>query len=148
MFSVYFQIKATLLSPVESLSLSNNLPSPASLCPVFDIILWIPLPGEGPKEGGKKSEWFQKPLFLYFLALSLSPKLALIRFSEGLRIEFLCPTAVSSVKIWSSKTITVLERVVIVFRKQDSMGNRNSAYDLRHFPLQFHCIYCTFARVH
>lgn len=43
--------------------------------------------------------------------------------------------AMSSAEIWSSKTITVLEKVVIVFRKQDSMGNRNSAFDLRHFPL-------------
>lgn len=77
---------------------------------------------------------FENPLS-FSLALSLSPKLTLIRFSEGLRIEFLCATAMSSAEIWSSKTITVLERVVIVFRKQDSMGNRNSAYDLRHFPL-------------
>lgn len=131
MFSVYFYIKDTLLFLVKSLSISKYLASPACLCPVFDIIPCIPLPGDEPDE--KKTEWFQQPPFSF--ALSLSPKLALIRFCAGLRIEVLCVTAMSSVEIWSSKTITVLERVVIVFRKQDSMGNRNSAYDLRHFPL-------------
>lgn len=77
---------------------------------------------------------FEKPSLCLPCSLALT-KAGLIRFSKGSRIEFLCATAMSSAEIWSSKTITVLERVVIVFRKQDSVGNRNSAYDLRHFPL-------------
>lgn len=67
------------------------------------------------------------------ITLSLSRKLALIRFCTGSRIEFLRLAAMSSAEIWSSKTITVLERAVIVFRKQDSVLNPD--YDLCHLPL-------------
>lgn len=53
----------------------------------------------------------------------------------------LCVTAMSSAEVWSSKTITVLQRVVIIFRKQDSMDDRNSAHDLGLFPLSLHLLH-------
>lgn len=84
--------------------------------------------------GQRRKKWvISKNPLSFSLALSLSTKLALIRFCKGLRIEFLHVTAMSLAEIWSSKTITVLERVVILFRKQDSVLNPN--YDLRNFPL-------------
>lgn len=112
MISVQFQIKAPLVSPVEPRSLSSNLASPACLCPPFDIILSVPLPGSLPEE----KKWFQKPsrspTLLPFFFFFFFPKLALIRFSGGgaRGLSFCTFLQCHQAEIWSSETITVLEK--------------------------------------
>lgn len=140
-FSVYFQIKVTLCSPVKSVSVSNNLALPACLCPAFDIILWTLLFGNVPEE--KKWVILKPSLpaphpYHHPSHSSLSPKLALIRFSEGFEdwSFFLCVwLQCHQQRFGAVKPLLLWKKVVIVLRKQDSMGNRYSAYDLRHFPL-------------
>lgn len=63
----------------QSCSLAHWVPNQSGcLCPVFDMILWIPPLGGVPKEN--KSEWFQTPSCLSPLLCHSQQKLALIRF--------------------------------------------------------------------
>lgn len=66
----------------------------------LSVPLWIPFLGNGPKENDQKKGSDFKNLSV---TLSRSTKLAVIRFCEGVRIELLHVTAMSSAEIWSSK---------------------------------------------